>query len=233
MTSPNTPAPGTDPEADARARLLAAAQDAFAEHGFEGATVRDICRAAGANIAAVNYYFGDKEKLYIEAVKRAHVCAAQMDTFPVPPPGTPPVEKLRTFIREMVRRMHVPASPTAMKLMMREMADPGKAAHVVVTEFIQPVAFTLRGILRELLPHLDEPHLLMTAFSVISQCLFYRQNRPVAELIVGKDVVAALDERMVADHIVRFTLAALGFVEPVGRPDAPARGARKPAKGKP
>jgi AcrR family transcriptional regulator len=211
---------------DARERLLAAAQDAFAENGFKGATVRDICRVAGANVAAVNYYFGDKEHLYIEAVKRAHTCAGRMDTFPVPPAGAPPLDKLRGFVREMVTRMHAPASPAAMKLMMREMADPGKAAHVVVTEFIQPAAFALRAILRELLPHLDEQHLLMTGFSVMGQCLFYRQNRPVSELIFGKEAVAALDADAVADHVVRFTLAALGHAEPIGgRPQKP--GGRK------
>jgi AcrR family transcriptional regulator len=217
MTPDPTPTGSAGPavEADARERLIAAAQEAFAEHGFEGATVRDICKAAGANIAAVNYYFGDKEKLYIEAVKHAHSCAARMDTFPVLPPGTPPVEKLRVFLREMVSRMHVPASTSAMKLMMREMADPGKAAHVVVTEFIQPVAFALREILRELLPHLDEPHLLMTGFSVIGQCLYYRQNRPVSELIFGKAAVDALDVNSVAEHVIRFTLAALGHAEPL------------------
>jgi AcrR family transcriptional regulator len=220
MTPDPTPPGSTGPatEADARERLIAAAQEAFAEHGFEGATVRDICKAAGANIAAVNYYFGDKEKLYLEAVKHAHTCAARMDTFPVLPPGTPPVEKLRVFLREMVNRMHVPASASAMKLVMREMADPGKASHVVVTEFIQPVAFALREILRELLPHLDEPHLLMTGFSVIGQCLYYRQNRPVSELIFGKAAMDALDVNSVAEHVIRFTLAALGHAEPLGEP---------------
>lgn len=212
------PPADTPDDANARERLLAAAQEAFAEHGFKGATVRDICRTAGANIAAVNYYFGDKEQLYIEAVKRAHTCAGKMDTFPVPPAGAPPVEKLRGFVREMVTRMHAPASPAAMKLMMREMADPGKAAHVVVTEFIQPAAFALRAILRELLPHLDEQRLLMTGFSVMGQCLFYRQNRPVSELIFGKEAVDALDVASVADHVVRFTLAALGHAEPIGPP---------------
>jgi len=214
-------------EVDARERLLAAAQEAFAERGYEGATVRDICRAAEANIAAVNYYFGDKEKLYIEAVKHAHTCAARLDTFPALPPGAPPVEKLRVFLREMVTRMHAPASPSAMKLMMREMADPGKAAHVVVTEFIQPAAFALRDILRELLPHLDEPHLLMTGFSTIGQCLYYRQNRPVSELIFGKEAVDALDMNSVAEHVIRFTLAALGYANPIGRevsgPEVPSR----------
>ncbi|AMV26633.1 HTH-type transcriptional repressor AcnR [Gemmata sp. SH-PL17] len=226
--TPDTRPALPDEEADARERLLAAAQDAFAERGFEGATVRDICRTAGANIAAVNYYFGDKEKLYVESVKRAHVCAARMDAFPISA-DAPPVEKLRAFIREMVARMHTPASTSAMKLMMREMADPGKAAHVVVSEFIQPVAFVLRAILREMLPHLDEQHLLMTGFSIIGQCLYYRQNRPVSELIFGKEAVAALDATAVADHVIRFSLAALGHADPIG---APITGAAKTNKSK-
>ena len=58
---------------DTRERLLAAASRVFAEKGFEKATVREICQAAEvSNLAAVNYYFGDKERLYIESVKRAH-----------------------------------------------------------------------------------------------------------------------------------------------------------------
>jgi AcrR family transcriptional regulator len=221
-------------EADARERLLAAAQGAFAERGFDGATVRDICKAAGANVAAVSYYFGDKERLYIEAVKHAHACTGRMDRLPAFPPGTPPVEKLRAFVREMAANMHAPASPQAMKLMMREMADPGMAAHVVVTEFIQPAAFALRAILRELLPDTDESHLLMTGFSVIGQCLFYRQNRPVAELIFGRSAIDALGADAVADHVVRFTLAALGYADPLGHPaSGPDRSHRPPDTGRP
>ncbi len=224
---PSRPGPPPAVEGDARERLLAAAQEAFAEHGYEGATVRDICRAAGANIAAVNYYFGDKETLYIEAVKHAHACTARMGPPPAFPPDTPPVEKLSAFLRGMVTQMHAPTSPKAMKLLMREMADPGKAAHVVVTDFIQPSAFALREILRELLPHLDEPQLLMTGFSAIAQCLFYRQNRPVSEMIFGKAAVGALDVGAVADHVVRFTLAALGHGPPVGADSTTERPPRR------
>jgi AcrR family transcriptional regulator len=45
--------------AEPRERLLSAAGREFAERGYEAATVRDICLAAGVNLAAVNYYFGD------------------------------------------------------------------------------------------------------------------------------------------------------------------------------
>ena len=55
-----------------RQRIVDAAGEMFAERGFEATTVRDICQAAEANIAAVNYYFGDKQRLYVEAVVRAH-----------------------------------------------------------------------------------------------------------------------------------------------------------------
>ena len=216
MTSPAPALDPTDaPAVEARERLLIAAEAEFAERGFEGATVREITRRAGVNIAAVSYYFGDKERLYVETVKYAHSCAVSHAPPAEPPTDATPAERLELFIREMVRRMHGPARPSSMALMMREMTNPGKATHVVVDEFIRPMAFALRERLRAVWPTADEPRLLMTAFSVIGQCLFYRQNRPVAELIFGKEAVAALDPQMVADHVVKFTLAALGHAAPL------------------
>ena len=51
-------------------RLLDAAEQLFCEHGFEGTSVRDIAAAAGCNIASINYYFGGKDKLYVEVWRR-------------------------------------------------------------------------------------------------------------------------------------------------------------------
>ena len=53
-----------------KARLLEAAGEEFAEKGFELARVRAICERAGANLAAINYHFGDKEQLYVEVSAR-------------------------------------------------------------------------------------------------------------------------------------------------------------------
>ena len=50
-----------------RKKLLAAAGRVFAEKGYRDATIAEICRLAGTNIAAVNYHFSDKETLYREA----------------------------------------------------------------------------------------------------------------------------------------------------------------------
>src|SRR6266566_7215778 len=58
-----------------RQRLLEAAGQVFADQGYRQATVRDICARADANVASINYHFGDKEKLYSAAVRYAHDCA--------------------------------------------------------------------------------------------------------------------------------------------------------------
>ncbi len=46
-----------------RSDLLDAAAELFAAHGYHQTTHAEICERAGANIAAINYHFGDKEHL--------------------------------------------------------------------------------------------------------------------------------------------------------------------------
>lgn len=54
-----------DRGAETRAQLIDAALDVFGLFGFEGATTREIAKAAGANLAAITYHFGSKEALHI------------------------------------------------------------------------------------------------------------------------------------------------------------------------
>jgi AcrR family transcriptional regulator len=49
--------------------VLAAARAAFAERGFDGATIRGIATAAGVDPALVHHYFGNKDKLFLAAVE--------------------------------------------------------------------------------------------------------------------------------------------------------------------
>jgi len=51
-------------------QILEAARKLFGERGFEDVSVRDVTIAAGVNLASVSYYFGGKEGLIQEAVKR-------------------------------------------------------------------------------------------------------------------------------------------------------------------
>jgi AcrR family transcriptional regulator len=54
----------------ARTRILDTAEALFAAAGPAGVTLRSIAAAAGVNVAAVNYYFGSKEKLFEEMFVR-------------------------------------------------------------------------------------------------------------------------------------------------------------------
>src|SRR5690349_16392003 len=109
---------------DTKTRLLQAAGQVFAAKGFEAATVREICRLANVgNIAAVNYYFRDKETLYREAVQHAYLC--RLSSLPRPdwPPDLTPADKLRRFLRGMLAALlEGPDEPWQRQLMMRELA---------------------------------------------------------------------------------------------------------------
>src|SRR5439155_22972359 len=87
-----------------RERLLEAAGEVFADKGFRGATIRDICRRANANVAAVNYHFGDKKRLYAAAAHYAHTCAAGniVDSTTALPAGATPHQRLIVFLRTML-----------------------------------------------------------------------------------------------------------------------------------
>ena len=50
-------------KADKRDPILNAAEELFANQGFDGTSVRDIAQRANVNLAMINYYFGSKEKL--------------------------------------------------------------------------------------------------------------------------------------------------------------------------
>ncbi|MFN4089496.1 MAG: TetR/AcrR family transcriptional regulator [Alphaproteobacteria bacterium] len=68
---PREPAPSAPPAADAgragdrtRTRILDTAETLFAERGFAGVSIRNVADAANVNLAAVNYHFGGKERLF-------------------------------------------------------------------------------------------------------------------------------------------------------------------------
>ena len=51
-------------------KLLDAAELMFADHGYDGTSLRDIAEAAGQHLALSTYYFGTKENLFEEVVRR-------------------------------------------------------------------------------------------------------------------------------------------------------------------
>ena len=195
-----------------RGQLLGTARQIFAKAGFRNATIRQICEEAGANLAAINYHFGDKETLYREVMREA--CRIALEKYP-PDFGLPqsptPQQRLHAFVRSFLWRI-MSEGPHAHhgKLMAREMIEPSVALDEIVSEDIQPMATALLAIIRDLLgPGASEETVRRCAMSVASQLVFYHHCRHV---IVRLFPDMQLDESVIektAEHVTRFSLAAL------------------------
>jgi TetR/AcrR family transcriptional regulator, regulator of cefoperazone and chloramphenicol sensitivity len=198
---------------ETRRHLLEAAGAVFAEAGFRDATVREICRRAGANVAAINYHFGDKETLYVEVLRYAHGKA--LEKYPPLlgiPPDAAPERKLHAFVHSLLLRIF-DKGPTAWhgKLMSREMIEPTGALDSLVEERIRPMASRLWQIVADILDRpLNDERVRLCSFSIVSQCVFYHHCRPVVSRMFPKEEpLDATGIERLADHITKFSLAAM------------------------
>ncbi len=197
---------------ETRRQLIEAAAEVFARVGFRAATVREICQLAGANIAAINYHFGDKETLYAEVLNDALRRARQK----YPPdlglePSATPEERLQAFVHSFLLRVF-DDSPNAWhsKLMAREMVDPTPALNRLVQQQIDPMSRVLMELMRALLGRdADEDEVRRCGMSVVSQILFYQHCRPVVSRMFPDLKFDPEELRSLARHITRFSLAAL------------------------
>ena len=209
---------------ETRGKLIEAAGYEFAEKGFDGATVRSICDRAGANLAAINYHFGDKERLYEAVVMVAHESRPGVDA-ELKGAGDDPRVGLRRYVAHFLEEaVFQQQTPWHQALMAREIAQPTKASERLIREAFRPRFELLLRILGRLAPGADRDRLLALGFSVVGQCLHYKLGRSVSERIVGPEAFGRLDAPYLTDHITRFTLAALGRGEPLGLPDLGAPG---------
>ena len=116
-----------------REKLLEIAGPVFAERGYQATTIREICAGAGANVAAVNYHFGDKLGLYTEilqqSVRAAQVSAVQdsLDR------NTRPEDILRALIRARLRSVNGKDLPDwHSRLLAHELVQPTPALRQLV-----------------------------------------------------------------------------------------------------
>jgi TetR/AcrR family transcriptional regulator, regulator of cefoperazone and chloramphenicol sensitivity len=202
-------------DAETRERLLEAAMALFAQKGFKRVTVREICRAARANVAAVNYHFGDKLGLYREVMKGA--IAAMRETNEAAREagkGQPPEEELRRYIAVFLQRVLQPGSGAIHQLITREMNDPTPALDDLAEEGVRPRVEYLSGVISRMIGgDPKDERVLRCVASVQAQAVSYFPN-PIAQRLgfVLEPNPAQIGK--VADHIATFSIAG---VRAVGR----------------
>jgi len=195
-----------------RARLIDAAGQVFAEHGFQAATVRDICTRAGANIAAVNYYFRDKAGLYLAVLRHSMGAGGQPEPREAAASAATPEDALRLMISSLMRRMLAPAIGRAchFRIMVHEMTQPTEALPRLVEEIIGPNHVALRQILSRLLGRPpDDEVTRLCSHSIIGQLTYYAMAGPMLALLWPD--LKMTPERLdaIAAHIAEFSLHAV------------------------
>ena len=195
-----------------RDAIMEAAGKIFAEEGYPKATVRDICRQAGANIAAINYHFGDKKGLYLAVLK--HYQELSFQTYP-PNLGIEktqsPEEKLKAFIRSFLMRIMDDGRPAWFgKLLAREFTEPTWAFDILVEETIRPSFQLLKGIVAAIIGKgKKERKVLLCSMSIVGQCLYFRHSHPVISRLFPGEVFGSKQIDELTEHINLFSLRGL------------------------
>jgi len=200
-----------DKSFETKKRLMEAAGEVFAEHGFRKATVREICKQARANVAAINYHFRDKEALYTAVLEHtARQAVAKYPPHGGLPPDAAPEQQLHAFVRSFLLRILDKGHQSVHgKLMAREMIEPTRALDRIVEQMIRPLYGRLCAIVKSLAgPRSSIAQIEASAKSIVGQCLFYKHCSPVLERLEGR-LPEAKDVDALAGHIVAFSLRGI------------------------
>lgn len=198
-----------------KAKILDAAGDVFGRMGYKAATIREICKTAGVNVAAINYHFGGKKELYRKVV--TELISRTFNLYPLDEGidgRSDPETRLRAFVRGTLMRLIAPGGlsgyPGKGQLVARELADPSVFLNDMVDEFIRPAAAVLSGIVAGMLgPGATFQDIMRCQISVIGQCFHYAVARPIVSRLTAMDFSDAGFIDGLADHITRFSLAGI------------------------
>jgi AcrR family transcriptional regulator len=192
-----------------REKLLDVAGRIFADRGYRAATIREICIAAGANVAAVNYHFGDKLGLYTEVVQQS-LRAAELEAIQnALDQLAPPDRILRSVIRVRLRGICRQDRPDwYFRILAHELAEPTPALRQLINKVGRPVFQRMLELIGGMigLPA-DDDKTRLCAISVMGQILVYIFARPLLAGVWPELKMTAEQIDRIADHIADFSLA--------------------------
>ena len=217
-------------------RLLDAAEELFAERGYDDVSIRDLAAAADVNLAAVNYHFQGKENLYHEVIRRRF--SVQRDATlaslakAAPADGSRPA--LDAIIRAMVGEYLDGAlvrkgGARVMAAITREMHSNYDTRHMVFfREMIAPIFAAFSEAMLLARPNLTQEDANWLIASIVGQVHHFIMRRLKCSTMPADDetrafmvrafpVLAAPVEDYVAaitDHITRFSTAAIDGMHP-------------------
>ena len=165
-------------------RIVVAAMQAFAEHGFEGARIDEIAKQAAVNKAMIYYHIGDKKALYGRVLRDVLSDTAARLTETVARARTP-VNRLKAYLHSMAATFE--QHPLLPPIMMREFASGGRNFPDAVAENMLGILDTVSEILQQ--GHkakvFIQVHPLVLHLMVVGTMTYLRSTRPVRQRLAG------------------------------------------------
>ncbi|QYY36154.1 CerR family C-terminal domain-containing protein [Ruficoccus sp. ZRK36] len=195
---------------ETRVRLLQAAAECFALHGYKRATLAQICQEAGANQAAANYHFRDKAGLYREAL--CHAYGQAQEKHPLPDMGGLATEdQLRQYLAMHCRRIFDEGVGGLFpRMFAKEIAEPTDALEFIFDEVVSDERSVLIRIVRELLgEQATDEDCGLCRLSIIALFQFFNFNRAIRQMATRRRAHKPFDVEMVIEHTLRFALAGI------------------------
>jgi AcrR family transcriptional regulator len=206
-------------------RLLNTAEELFASQGFDGTPIRDITTEAKCNIAAVNYFFGDKQELYEELFRQRlrEMCDSRLKAIKtvMSEKGKPTLEKLlHAYSVDFLEPFSDPQrSQRFMQLFFRELAEQRLPKNMFLEEMAAPVMAAMEDALAVLCPNLNKHDAQMSALSITGQLVHIMQVKVLFEgapgLASGESrggqghSIASINIDDAIDHIVKFSAGGI------------------------
>lgn len=191
-------------------RILAAAIEEFSEHGFAGARIERISRAAGTVDRMLYYYYGNKERLYQAVLEQIYTeMIGEQRAFVS---SADPVEGMRQLVLHSWH--HYESHPHLVRVLMNENLLRGK--HIAQSREIEQTSFPLVETVTSLLKagqarnlfrrDVSPQHVLL---SIMSLGFFYLSNQHTCSTWMGYDLMKPPKRRAWRDYICDVVLASL------------------------
>jgi AcrR family transcriptional regulator len=196
--------------AETRSHILEVAGRIFAAKGYNGTTSREICTAAGTNLAAVNYHFGSRDALYDAVLVEAHgQLVALGDLEAIAASGRSARAKLRAVIALFVGRAAATALPWGLRVLVHELAvAPSKHVEVLMRQAVLPKIRLMLAMVAEVLGRAEDDPMVQRALAFVVMPCIMMVIAPRARL---RKVLPALssDPQALVDDMSRFALGGL------------------------
>jgi AcrR family transcriptional regulator len=201
----------TRPSEFTRDRILKAAERLFAEHGYDGTSIRAIVAKARVNQAAINYHFEGKDGLYREVLSTAFRALTEDQLSHA---GDVTSMSREAALAEFIRRQLRPIAARDelsrhLRIFNWETVRPTPVFRKLMSEEGTPFMGLAIDLVRRFLPEADRRTLVVAAIWLVGQCSVFIRNR---EQLANPPTSLTLDEPAVewlTEMLSRWTIGGL------------------------